>query len=218
VAATATVAPPVVVAVTKVDRPLSPQEQAAAAYQRALAAQRTGQRTSMEMELRQALAQDPSHLLARETLAASLYRSGRLEEAKPVLRGGITEASAPVSLRKTLARILVDQGAPEEAALALLHGGAPPVAQDTEFHQLLAAIYQRTGQYAAAAQTYRQLLTVQRDTGVWWLGLGLALESSRALAEAKQAYRSALQDPALQTGLGDFARGRVVALTAEGVN
>lgn len=167
-----------VVAVTKIDRPLHPREQAAAAFQRALLAQRAGESATMETALRQALQQDPSHLLAR----------------------------------KTLARILVDQGAPAEAALVLLQGERPPVAQDTDFYQLLAAIYQRTGQFTAAAQIYRQLLGVQRQSGVWWLGLGLALESDRLWPEAKEAYRTALEDLALQAGLGDFARSRLTAL------
>lgn len=216
VAAPATVEPPAVVAVTKVDRPLSSREQADVSFQRALVAQRAGERATLETELRQALEQDPSHFLARETLAAVLYRAGRVDEAKEVLRGGMNETSAPLALRKTLARILVDQGDPEGAALALLQGGAPTVAQETEFHQLLAAIYQRTGQFSAAAQTYRQLLGVQRKNGVWWLGLGLALESNRSFTEAQEAYRSALEDPVLQPELGDFARSRLAALTAIG--
>lgn len=206
----------VAVAVSKVDRPLSPAEQAEAAFLRALAAQRGGEGATMERELRQALEQDPSHFLARETLAALFYRAGRLDEAKEVLRGGMTETSAPISLRKTLARILVDQGDPEGAALALSQGERPPVAQDSEFHQLLAAIYQRTGQFAAAAQTYRQLLGGQHKKGVWWLGLGLALESEHSLPAAKEAYRTALEDPALLPGLGDFARSRLAALATTG--
>jgi MSHA biogenesis protein MshN len=205
-----------VVAVTKVERPLSPREKAEAAFHRALTAQRGGERAAMEMNLRQALVQDPSHYLAREKLAALLYHAGHLDEAKEVLRGGMTESSAPIPLRKTLARFLVDQDAPEEAALALLQGDVPPVALDKEFYQLLAAIYQRTGQFSAAARTYKELLTVQRQTGMWWLGLGLALESSQSLPEAKQAYRTALEDPAMQPGSGDFARSRLAALRAVG--
>lgn len=210
VAAPATVVP----SVSKVERPMSREEHAEATFQRALASQGAGARATMERELRQALEQDPSHFMARETLAAVLYRAGRLDEAKQVLRGGISETSAPLPLRKILARILLDQGEPEEAALALVQGGTPTVVQETEFHQLLAAIYQRTGQFTAAAQTYKQMLGVDRKNGVWWLGLGLALESGRSFPEAKEAYRTALEDPSLQPGLEDFVRSRLAALAA----
>jgi MSHA biogenesis protein MshN len=201
-----------VVAVTKVDRSPTPQEQAEASFQRALAASKAGERATIETELRLALQQDPSHLRARETLAVYYYRAHRLEEAKKILHAGITANSAPLPLRKSLARILLDQGDQEAAAKVLLQGGAPPVAQEPEFHQLLGAIYQRAGEYSAAAQTYRQLLTVQRNNGIWWLGLALALESERSLPDAIKAYQRALEDPALSQKLGDFARSRLTVL------
>jgi MSHA biogenesis protein MshN len=201
-------------AMTKVDHQLNRSEQIEAAFQQGLAAQRAGRSATMERFLRQVLLLDPGHIPARETLAASFYRTGRLEQAKELLHEGITPALSPLPLRKILARILVDQNDSAEAALTLLQGDPPPVAQDPEFHQLLAAIYQRTGQFAAAARIYRQLLEVQPRSGVWWLGLGLALESSRSWPEAVQAYRTALDDPALPPGLNVFARDRFRSLDA----
>lgn len=210
--------PPPMLAVTKTDRELSPREKAEESFQRAISAKKAGQGASMEKELRQALEHDSSHLLARETLANFLYRAGRLDEAKQVLSAGLTESSKPTALRKTLARILVDQNDPQKAALELVQGGKPAVAQDPEFHQLLAVIYQRTGQFTAAAQTYRQLLEVERKNGVWWLGLGVALESSRLVPDAIQAYKSALEDPQLKPGLVDYSRSRLASLATTGGN
>lgn len=210
--------PTPVLAVTKVDRELSRREKAEEAFQRSVSAKKAGQGAAMEKELRQALEHDSSHLLARETLANFFYRSGRLDEAKEVLSAGLTESSKPTTLRKTLARILVDQGDPQKAALELVQGGKPAVAQDPEFHQLLAVIYQRTGQFTAAAQTYRQLLEVERKNGVWWLGLGVALESNRLVPEAIQAYKSALEDPQLKPGLVDYSRSRLATLATTGGN
>ncbi|HSH13198.1 MAG TPA: tetratricopeptide repeat protein [Desulfurivibrionaceae bacterium] len=201
-------------AMTKVDHLLDRREQVEAAFQQGMAAQRAGRPETMELFLRQVLMLEPDHLPARETLAAFFYRAGRLDQARELLNGGITPTLSPLSLRKILARIQVDQNDPAGAALTLLQDDTPLVAQDPEFHQLLAAIYQRIGQFDAAARIYRQLLELQPRSGVWWLGLGLALESSRAWPEAVHAYRTALDDPTLPPGLNVFAQDRFKSLAA----
>ena len=94
-------------------------------------------------------------------------------------------------------------------ALDLLQRVAPPLEQDPEYHALMAALYQRQGQSMLSAKIYEQLLALHPNTAVWWIGLGIALESDGKNNAAKEAYLHASQGAGLNTALNAFIQTRM---------
>lgn len=204
-------AAPHTAAVEKTARPLSPEQQADLSYQDALRLLQSGRPSAAEPRLRAALDSYPAHRVARTTLAGLLINAGRLPEATTVLAAGLASAPTYAPFAKLYARLRIDQGELNDAR-AVLERAAPPVQDDPEYHALLAALYQRLGLYEQAAQTYRGALQAQPRNGVWWLGLGLALEGTGDTDNALQAYQRAQQSGTLTADVQRYAEQRITAL------
>lgn len=116
-----------------------------------------------------------------------------------------------VALNKLQARLWISQLKPQQAQ-ALLQRAAPTVAQDTEYYELLATTYQQMQQPQQAARIYYQLLELNSGVPRWWIGMGYSLEQSQRYSEARNAYQSALQIPAIGASLKKYAQQRVAAL------
>ncbi len=169
-----------------------------------------------ERLLRRALNLDGEHLQAREVLAGRLLQVGRISEAFSLLAEGLRLQPEHLAFRKPYARLLVDQGAIQEALQTLLRGELPAVQADPEAHALLAAIYQQLGEYSLAVRTYRQLVGVKPDSGLWWMGLAIAQEGEGQGGEALQAYRRALASGSLRADLKAYVHQRYRELEARG--
>lgn len=142
--------------------------------------------------LRRALQFYPGHLLARELLADQLEMAGRIDEAFALLTQGLTIAPDYTPFRKRAARMLLDRGDAAGATRVLIGNGLPRVEDDPELHRLLAGGYQQLGENFLAAQTYRNLLVHDPQSGGLWVGLGDALAADGLPAEAYKSYRRAL--------------------------
>jgi MSHA biogenesis protein MshN len=197
--------------VEKTARPLSAEQQAELAYQDALRLLQSGRPSAAEPRLRTALDSYPAHRGARTTLAGLLINAGRLPEATTVLAAGLALAPTYAPFAKLYARLRIDQGELRDAR-AVLERAAPPVQDDPEYHALLAALYQRLGLYEQAAQTYRGTLQAQPRNGVWWLGLGLALEGAGDRTNALQAYQRAQQSGTLDSEVLRYVESKITAL------
>ncbi len=197
--------------VEKTARPLSPEQQADLSYQDALRLLQSGRPSAAEPRLHSALDSDPAHRAARTALAGLLINAGRLPEARTVLAAGLALAPTYAPFAKLYARLRIDQGELRDAR-AVLERAAPPVQDDPEYHALLAALYQRLGLYEQAAQTYRGTLQAQPRNGVWWLGLGLALEGAGDRANALQAYQRAQQSGTLDSEVLRYVESKITAL------
>lgn len=198
-------------AVEKTARPLSPEQQAELSYQDALRLLQSGRPSAAEPRLRAALDSYPALRTARTALAGLLINAGRLPEATTVLSVGLALAPTYAPFAKLYARLRIDQGELADAR-AVLERAAPPVQDDPEYHALLAALYQRLGLYAQAAQTYRGALQAQPRNGVWWLGLGLALEGAGDRVTALQAYQRAQQSGTLDAEVLRYVETKITAL------
>ena len=164
--------------------------------------------------LKEALAYDPFHHASREALASILVQLGHSEEAGQVVAVGHRLLPGSTIFPKLQARILMSQGA-TAAALVTLKRSAPAVEHDLEYHALMAALYQQERQYTLATGTYRQLLEVEPDKAVWWLGLGISLEGAGRTADALMAYRAAETLRGLGAESQRYLGGRIAALEGD---
>lgn len=200
--------------VRKTQRSRSPTERAEIAYAGASKLLQAGSAYKAEQELRNALALDARHIKARELLAGLLFRNGQLAEAGRLLEQGRVLHPTQTSFALLLARILMDQGR-EDEAIAVLESLRPSPRTHSDYYALLAALYQRTGKHSRAITVYQGLVDVYPGRAVWWMGLGISLQSLDR-AGALKAYRRAAAGTGLQPELQKFVRQRIRLLESRG--
>lgn len=165
---------------------------AAVLYAEARQALESGDETSAEGLLAQALAADPELRAAREDLGTLHVRKGRLDEAERVARAGLDLAPGWVGYRRLAARIELARRRPA-AALEILQQGVPAVETDTEYHALLASAYQRLNRHEDAARVYQNLARVQPELPSWWAGYGMSRDALNDVPGALAGYARARQ-------------------------
>jgi len=190
----------------------TPAERAEAAYAEAVRAFARGQLGQVEAALQTALAADPDHVRARETLAGVLVHQGRLAEAERVLAEGLARDPAQPGLARLQGRLLAERGQ-DAAAIEVLEDALPEAGNDAGYLALLAGIYQRSGRAGDAVAAYRGALALMPAQGPWWMGLGLALESLGDGTGAREAYRQALARP-LVPRIRQYVHQRLTVLDA----
>jgi MSHA biogenesis protein MshN len=187
----------------------SPQEQATQHFDAAKQALAANDLVLADSALRAALAADPAHSNASETLATLLIQQGQRDAATNVLHAALKQTPEQPRLAMLQARLFAEAGRDSEAVsilqTALANG-------DAEYQALLGALQQRLGNDTQAADAYRLALTSAPQRGIWWLGLGISLERSQQSADALAAYRNALRDTTLETQVSEYVRARIVAL------
>jgi len=199
-------------------RPLSARQRASLSLKAAVAALEHDDNQTAIARLNDSLREDPSLIIARETLAALYINAGRLAEAAELLRAGLQREPRNTSLAMMYARLLADQGRLPEA-LSVLEQARPGMKDNLRFHALLAAFYQRAGLHRQAVSIYRDAVKHQPRVASWWLGLGVSLEALGGGAdgdprEALDAYRHAYQGGGLNAEVRSYVRSRIEVLTA----
>lgn len=162
-------------------------------------------------QLRNALMVMPRHNRSRELLAGIYIKKGRIVEARTLLQYGIRLSPMHSIFSKLYARILMEQNA-NITAISILLRNPPSLAADSDYHALLAALYQKNKQHHKAATLYSQLLKLRNNHGVWWLGMAISLEALGKDSQAKSAYEKAKNSGNLSKGLYQYTDQRVTAL------
>jgi MSHA biogenesis protein MshN len=140
--------------------------------------------------LKKALAIDPSHEAARQTLIALLLEGRRVDDAAAVLQDGLALNAGNTGFAMLLARIMVErQDIP--GALALLQKHAAPPDRDPDFHAFAAALYQRLNRHPEAIEQYQEALRLAPSAGVWWVGLGISFSAADQSKNALDAFKNA---------------------------
>ncbi len=181
------------------------------AYQTALVHIERGEKADAERELSHAHALQPEQAGATVALATLYLQQAQMDKAEALLVPALTADPDNADLRLLLARTRLAAGKPNDA-WQLLREHAPTLQSNTDYHAVLAALEQQLGHSADAAVRYNALLAIDSTQGVWWLGLGLALESQQRRGEASDAYRHALMQSTLPAVAHDYAVARVAAL------
>ena len=161
-----------------------------------------------ESELRHTLLSDPTHGPARQLLVKLLIDQRNVAGAMDVLREGLNGNPRQTQWAMLLARLELEAGDPGRA-WATLERALPAAGRDGEYLALAGALQRRLKQPEQAAGYYRQALALSPQEGRWWVGLALSLEESGHGAEAREAFRRALQTGTLSGDLQAFAERRL---------
>lgn len=181
-------------------------------YADAMAANNAADDETAIKKLEQLLAIKPEHLEAREALATLLVADGRLEEAEPVLKVGLQQMPDYPAFDNLEAHILAHRQ-DYKTAVALMSRAQPELAKAPEYYAYLAGLYQHDGQYMMAAELYHELLQLDPSNGIWWVGLGLALESSGKNNAALEAFDRAVKMQGLEPNIAAYAKQQIMKLS-----
>lgn len=203
---------PVESAEPKVNKSKNPVRHDRQAYQTGLEQLKLGDIAQAEGLFVQALVMNPQLLEARLQLIDLLLEQNQLSRAENQLRQGLVIAPGNVYLRKLYARFLLNAQRHAEAIDLLQARPVPAVAQDLEYHALLAALFQETSQFSAAADLYGKLLQVRPEQAVWWVGLGISMDQLGNYDQARNAYERALALPGLRPDLQNYIQSRLQVL------
>jgi tetratricopeptide (TPR) repeat protein len=106
-----------------------------------------------------------------------------------------------------LARLLAERGELQRAAGVL--EAAPVTSASAEEHALRAAILQRLGRHAEAAEGYATALRTTPNQGVWWMGLGISLAAEGRNDSAREAFSRARATGTLAPELTRYVEQRL---------
>lgn len=190
---------------------VSPAQQADAEFRKAVELAQQGRFTDAIAGYEAALRLNAGHDAARQALAGLLLESKRGTDAERVLREGVKNRAEHVGFAMLLARLQVERGAVGES-LATLEKSLPYASQDAEYQAFLAALLQRQNRDEEAVRHYQVALRIVPNKGVWWMGYGISLRALQRNADAKEAYRRALDSQTLSPELQAFVRQKLKGL------
>jgi MSHA biogenesis protein MshN len=194
--------------VEKRDRERGPGDRAEMEFRRAAILLNNGRVADAEDALQAALGADRSHQAARQTLVALYLEQRRIEDALRHLQEGVAANPSYAPFAVALARIHVDRRNYDEA-LQVLEQSGPAAKASPDYHALRAAVLQRQGRHAEAAEAYRQALNIGAQTGTSWVGLGISLEALGQRPEAAEAFRRGIATGALAPDVRAYADQRL---------
>jgi len=149
---------------------------------------------------------------SRETYAKLLMSRGYLDEANALVDVGIELAPNHSGFKKVKARLLMSVGEIREA-VSLLINRTPDIADDSEYHDLLATAQLSSRDFTGAVISYRGLVQHDQTQGKWWYGFAAAHDQLGNAGEARQAYSQAIQYSNLSANLRRRSQERLGALS-----
>ncbi|MGH8686098.1 MAG: tetratricopeptide repeat protein [Burkholderiales bacterium] len=189
----------------------TPTDRAETLFRRAALLLQQGRVVDAEEALSAALAEDPAHRAARQTLVALYLEQGRIADARSQLEDGLKGNPGYVPFVVALARIRLD-GRDYPGALAVLDQASEGADRGADYYSLRGAVMQRLGRDSDAANAYRLALVTGPQTGSSWVGLGISLESLGKRPEAAEAFRRAITAGGLADDVKAYAAQRVQQL------
>ena len=181
----------------------TPRERAENEYRRALALVNQGRVQEATAVLRGALSEDTVHAGARLALFGLLVEQQRFEEAQTLLEVTLASDPAQPQMASRLARLKLERG-DARGAEEVLSKTAGAATDNPEYRALHAAVLQRLTFHKKAIAEYQAALRLAPQAGVWWMGLGISLETDGRAPEAREAYQRAKATGALSLELNEF--------------
>ncbi len=182
-------------------------------YRKALILIESGHKRSAMKKLIPLVQKRPSFVDARLRLINLKLGFGKAKEAKKLLSAGLKLNATQPDLLLAKAKLLL-QAHKAKKALLVMSVAEPDLASHTDFYSTLAALYQRNNKYQSALDTYQELLTVDKDNALWWMGLAIAYDSLGNKNHALEAYQHAQNMGTLKPNLVAFVKARITLLTS----
>lgn len=170
-----------------------------------------GELAEAEHRLAAHLKDRPASREARELLVGLMLRGERHAAALRELEAGLGHHPDHEAFLLIRARLLAQAGETGRAISALERAGNRRAGRGFAVLQMLGALYQQEGRYAAAAEIYRELLTARPGSGPGWVGLAISLDALGD-TDASEAYRRAVSLGGLPAAAESYARRRLAAL------
>lgn len=184
------------------------RERTDAAYRRGIDALHEGRQPLAEQALREALALTPGHEPSRQALLGLLVQQRRNADAEALLAEGLRLNPQQTGFAMALARLQAERG-DNATAIDTLQRAAAAGRDRPEFLGFHAGLLARAGRPADAAAQYRAALRLAPQNAVWWMGLGIVLESDRRPSEAAEAFQRARELPGLSADLVAYVDQRL---------
>jgi MSHA biogenesis protein MshN len=198
-------------ALTKQFRELTAQQRAENEYRRASSFIQQGKLSEAVSTLEQALHLEPQHMPAFQALVGMLIDSKRHEEAIRKLQEKLHHDRSHAHLAMMLARLQVDRGE-TRGAIDTLQKSLPHASNRADYQAFLAALHQREGRNKEAVELYMLALGKSPQNGIWWMGLGISLQTLNRLPEARDAFRQARENNLPSADLQAFVEQKLTQL------
>lgn len=183
-------------------------------YRRGLDALQEGRVPEAVARLQQALAIEPRHQAARETLVRLLLENQRSDEAMRQLQLSLSLDPKQPAQAMMLSRMQLEKGG-GALAVETLTRTLPFASDNGDYRAFLAGVLQRQQRSKDAAEQYQLALQHGPQNGVWWMGLGIALQADGRPVEAKDAFLRARASANLSADLQAFVERKLVQLAGK---
>src|SRR5450759_4649026 len=190
---------------------VSPAQQADAEFRKAAALMQQGRIADALAGYEAALRLDAGHDAARQALVALLLEGKRGTDAERVLQERLNSKPDHTGFTMMLARLQVERGAVAEAT-ATLEKALPYANSQAGYQAFLAALLQRQNRNDEAIAHYQIVLQLAPNNGIWLMGYGISLQAMQRNADAKDAFKHALDTQTLSPDLRAFVQQKLKAL------
>ncbi len=185
------------------------------AYQQAETYYLEGNRLEQELKDAQALTLweravllAPEHHASRQSLIDKLMASARIVEAEGHIRQAIKLFPNHAVYIQRLAQIYMSQGEMLKA-ITLIEGSIQQGVVNAELYAFVAALYQREKSSQKSIEHYQRALSLKRNSGIWWMGLGISFEQNGQFSEALSAFQQAQNSGTLSRKLRRYVEGQI---------
>jgi MSHA biogenesis protein MshN len=189
--------------VSKQPTQISLQQQADNEFRRAYQLMRQGRNSEALAGYEAALLLDAGHELARQSMVSLLLEKKRNTDAERALQEGLQNNPQQATFAMLLARLQVERNALPLALETLLHT-LPYAEKQPDYLAFVAALQQRQNRHKEAIDYYQKALQLKPQAGVWLMGMGISLRAEQRNADAREAFKRALDSNTLSAELQSF--------------
>lgn len=175
---------------------ISTHQQAENALHEAQQLARHGKVNGAIESYRKTLLLEPTNDNARQAMIDLQLKARRTADAERALQLGLKYNPKHTGYSMQLARLQADRNDPTVALDTLLNA-LPNASSQADYQAFVASLLQRLNRHEDAVVYYRKALELQPESGEWLMSMGISLHAGKHPAEARDAFRRALDSQTL---------------------